>query len=247
MGGISVSRFGDSQENCWQKSPHFSWQIWWESGNLLVEIPPTQFLLADLVAVRKSAGRNTPTPFLLADLVTVRKTAGRNLLISSWQIWWESGNLLVEIPPTQFLLADLVAVRKSAGRNTPYPISAGRFGGRGNLLAEIPPPHFSLQIWWQSGKLLAEIPPFLLADLVRVRESAGRNTPYPIAAGIFLDFHQILPAENLGGGYFYKQICWQSINLPAELHERPFSHEGNYLVSLFDLALLHQNFIFGKP
>ena len=84
-----------------------NWQIWCQSVNLLAEIQPP-FLLADLVAIIKSAGKTNPNhPLLPADLVTVN------------------------------LPADLVPVSKSVGRfgdsqkiclQKSPPISAGRFG-----------------------------------------------------------------------------------------------------------------------
>ena len=141
------------------------WQIYWLSANLLAEWGDN------------SAGRFLDSPNLLADLLIVSKSAGRNRGCFCWQIYWLSANLLAEMggisagrfPDSPNLLADLLTVSKS-GRNTPticwqkyLDISASRFTD-------------CQQIWQKYPyNLPAEIPRYCCQHLT-ARKSAGRNT-----------------------------------------------------------------------
>ena len=212
--GISAGRFPDCQQIYWQIYCHQICQQKW--GVLSADIfPDSPNLLADLLTVSKSAGRNRGcisagrftwlSANLLTDLMTGGKSAGRN---RSWltksvgrftdchQICQtEMGGISAAIfPDSPNLLADLLTVSKSAGRNggiilladfLTHQICWQIYWLSANLLAAIGGDNFAGRCTWLWGNLLAEMGVFQLVSMSWLAPIGG------VSAGRFTDCQQI--------------------------------------------------------
>ena len=204
------------------------------------------YMPADLLTVAKSGGRfadiHTKTSgrnegmFLLANILIVTKSGSR--FAEFYQICWQKCGGPV------FLLADLWTFTNFTGQftechqicqqicwlswNLPtefrgcfchqiYLLSL-------NLLADLLTLTHQIcwQIYWHLHQICQQkYKVFLPAGLLTVTTSA--SIWLPKSAGKFADFHQIcwqiylLSHQTSGGDYFYCQIYWLSVNLPAEI------------------------------